>query len=722
MSKFSACTGAAFSALLIGALAEGASANVADVEEIIVVGKHLSLDKLDAVKTPTPIIDIPQSLSIISSEQIAAQAFTSIGDITRYAPGISVSQGEGHRDAIIIRGTQTTADFFIDGLRDDAQYFRPLYNLEQVEILRGANALLFGRGGGGGVVNRVTKSPVFGEQFTGYTAAVDTFGAYSISGDVNYDLGNNVAFRLNGFYEELNNHRDFFEGERFAINPTIAFKASDDTNILLSYEYVDDDRVVDRGVPSVSVAGGPDTPLEGFDNIFFGSPDQNFTKLQAHILRARVDHSFSDSLRGNFTAQYADYDKLYQNLFATNFRANPAGAGDLVTFDGYRDPTRRENLVLQANLVGEFNTGDISHTLLFGAEYGDQDTENSRFDNVFDLNGDGIFDSSLDVNGIVDSRTTEFLFSQPLNIPAFSFADLVRDRASQVEFMSVYAQDQLDVTDWLKVVVGLRYDRFDIEVSDFIEVRDGAADGNDGLLSRVDTEFSPRFGVILKPAENISLYGSYSKSFLPRSGEQFLTLSLTNEALDPQSFENIEFGAKWDITPELHATVALFHLDRKNETSVDPLNVGNIIVLPGVVTKGVEVALMGELTDWWSVNAGFSYLDGDVDGGGFDGNRTRQTPETMFSVWNVFHVNDQLSFGVGLTDQSAFFVREDNAVEIPGYTRVDAAIYYDLNDDVRLQVNAENLFNTDYFPDAHTNDNISTGRPLNVRFSVTGRF
>lgn len=722
MVDFYLCAGVALQAVLVGNIGNGLSADDHDIEEIIVEGKRLSLDKLDAVKTPTPIIDIPQSLSIVGGEQIAAQAFTNIGDITRYSPGLSVSQGEGHRDSIIIRGTQTTADFFIDGVRDDVQYFRPLYNLEQVEILRGANALLFGRGGGGGVINRVTKRPEFGSEFIGYNATVDTFGALSVSGDANYQIADNVAFRLNGFYEKLNNHRDFFEGERFAVNPTLAFKASDDTEFLLSYEYVDDDRVIDRGVPSVAVANGPDVPLEGFDNTFFGSPDENVTRLQAHILKARLDHSFSDFLRGNFTAQYAEYDKLYNNLFAVGFRADPNGAGNLLTLDGYSDPTERENLILQANLIGEFDTGSISHTILFGAEYGNQDTTNQRLDNLFDSNGDGIFDPSLVVNGVVDDDRAEFLFSDPLDIPAFSFSDLGRDRASQVEFVSLYAQDQFDVTDWLKVVVGLRYDQFDIEVTDFIEVRNGESDGNDGLLSRVDNEVSPRFGIIIKPEENVSLYGSYSESFLPRSGEQFLTLSLTSEALEPQSFKNVEFGAKWDITDSLNATVAFFRLDRENETTVDPLDVGNTLVLAGVVTKGVEVALSGALTNWWSVNTNFSYLDGEVDGGVFDNNRTRQTPETMFSIWNIFQATEQLGFGVGLTNQSSFFVREDNAVEVPGFTRFDAAFYYDVNETLRLQLNAENLFNTDYFPDAHSNDNISTGKPFNVRFSVSGRF
>ncbi|GER05164.1 hypothetical protein JCM17846_28460 [Iodidimonas nitroreducens] len=288
-----------FKAVSLLALLQGgvAMAEEADrqIEEIVVSGKYLSLDKLDSVKTPTPILDIPQSLSIISSEQIEKQSFTNLGDVLRYTPGLSIGQGEGHRDAIIIRGVETTADFFIDGVRDDVQYFRPLYNLERVEILRGANALLFGRGGGGGVVNRVTKKPVFGEQFGGFSSSIDTFGSYNVSGDLNMAVHEDAAFRLNGFYEDLNNHRDFFGGERFAVNPTFAFKATPDTNVLLSYEYVDDERVVDRGVTSQIVENGPDVPLKGFDKTFFGSPDDNLTTLEAHIAKTRIDHTFTDS-------------------------------------------------------------------------------------------------------------------------------------------------------------------------------------------------------------------------------------------------------------------------------------------------------------------------------------------------------------------------------------------------------------------------------------------
>jgi catecholate siderophore receptor len=676
-----------------------AQTEAATTDTVTVIGRFLSLDQLNAVKTPTPIIDVPQSLSIVTEEQIENQAFTSIGDVLRFTPGLAVSQGEGHRDAIIIRGNQTTADFFLNGVRDDVQYYRPLYNIEQIEILRGSNALLFGRGGGGGVINRVSKEPVLDEQFTGITAGLDTFGSALLSVDTNVVAGENSAFRFNAFVEELNNHRDSYEGTRFGVNPTFGAELSRDTSIVVSYEYLNDDRVVDRGVPSVSVAGGPDVPLEGFNDTFFGSPDRNATRLEAHILRGRVDHTFSNMLRGNVTLQYADYDKVYQNLYPASFDQ----AANTVTLDGYRDTTDRQNLILQGNLIAEFETGGIGHTLLIGAEYGDQQTANARLDNYFGVSND-------------DQATIPF--TDPLNIPAFGFVVPARDRESDVSFTSLYIQDQIDLTDNFKLILGARLDRFDVSVLD----RRAVSPTDDGRRGRVDNEVSPRFGFIYKPADNVSIYASYSETFLPSSGDQFLTLSTTTEDIRPQSFENREIGVKWDIHPRLSVTAAAFRLERGLFTSVDPDDASIVTTVPGSTTDGFEVQIIGDLTDDWFISAGYSHLDGEVDGGAFDGNRPRQTPENMFSVWTQYQVNDRLAIGGGATYQDEFFVREDNTVLVPDYVRLDAAVFYDLSDDTRLQLNIENLLDEDYFPDAHSNDNISTGEPLNARLTVRHRF
>jgi len=203
-------------------------------ENILVTGDILQSSAVNSVKTPTPIIDVPQSLTITTDEEILERGITSIGQIVDYTPGVTTSQGEGHRDAIVFRGVRSTADFFIDGVRDDVQYYRGLYNLEQVEILRGPNALLFGRGGTGGILNRVTKKGELGETFGGGQIAIDTFGEFSVQGDLNLSASESAAFRVNASYESLNNHRDFYDGERIGFNPTARLALGENTTSRMS--------------------------------------------------------------------------------------------------------------------------------------------------------------------------------------------------------------------------------------------------------------------------------------------------------------------------------------------------------------------------------------------------------------------------------------------------------------------------------------------------------
>ena len=642
----------ALSTALAAAPAFADDAAYEDPDTIIVTGSTLDYgteSTTSATKTDAPLIDVPQTISIVTREQIDDQALQNIGDILRYTPGASTGQGEGHRDQITIRGQNTTADFFVDGLRDDVQYFRPLYNLERVEILKGSNALIFGRGGGGGVINRVTKTPSAVETFGSVSGGGDSFGAFAINGDVNVKVGDAAAFRINAFVESFNNHRDFFGGERFGFNPTFAANLDENTRFLASYEYLNDDRTVDRGIPSENGA-----PIRGFRDTFFGDPQANITTFEAHIVKLRLEHDFSDSLSANLTTQYGNYDKLYQNLFAVGFNS----AANTVTLDGYRDTTERDNFITQGNLVWKGNTGPLKHTLLLGFEYGEQNTANARRNVLFAASN--------------DDRVT-FGFTDPLATPAFTFPAVTRDRASDASFLSFYAQDQIEIGNLFQIVGGVRYDRFEINVVDAIEVNDGTADGNDGLPGRVDTKYSPRVGLIFKPLENISIYTSYALSFLPRSGDQFLTLSPTNENLAPEEFENIEAGIKWDIRPDLSLTASVFRLDRDNLLQV--VNNNGDSETGGSRTRGFEVQLVGNIMSNWQINAGYSYLDGNERGrvngaGNFANRRSFQVPRHMISLWNRYDVTGKFGLGLGVTHQSSQFARIDNAVRIPSFTRV----------------------------------------------------
>lgn len=701
---------ALYSTALLAALSSNALAQTAPVQEdeIIVTGQYLYADTVNALKTPTPIINVPQSLSIFTAEQITDQGFTSIGDIINYTPGVNTSQGEGHRDSIVIRGVRSTADFYIDGMRDDVQYYRPLYNLEQVEVLRGPNALLFGRGGTGGIINRVSKKGVIGETFTGYKASIDTFGEHDIQIDTNFETSDSSALRVNAFYEGLNNHRDFYDGTRFGINPTFKAQLNPNTVLNLSYEYADHDRFIDRGIPADNSANGNHEPVEALKDVVFGDPDLNVNKLQAHLLRANLSHQFSDTLKANINAFYGDYDKLYQNFYAAGY--DPAS--NIVTLDGYRDPTQRQNLILSGDVVGEFSTGTIKHNILVGAEYINTNSDNARYDTFFDTTmSDRETFLAVRPLGLVNGTGT----NAEGNITNNDFSvDLNRSTEVKLNVFSAYIQDEIDLTENFKAVVGARFDNFDIDV---FNVK------TNETRTRTDDEISPRLGLIYKPKENVSLYAGYSKSFLPRSGEQFKNINGDNDALDPNTYKNLEAGVKWDIDDRISLTAAIFEAEESSpQPSDDDASTLDVI---DSKTKGFELQIMGQLSENWFVNGGYSYLDGNqVNNLGVEGNRKRELPKNMFSLWNNYQVNDQFGIGLGVTHQGEYFATNSGAdsTTVPGYTRFDAAAYYDLREDLRLQVNIENLTDTTYYPNSHSTHQVSVGAPLNARFTVSGRF
>ena len=654
---------------------DGAASQLAT---ITVTGRsrgYIALDSVTATRTDTLLINVPQTITVVTRAQLDDQALQGLGDVLRYVPGTTVGQGEGNRDQITLRGQNTTADFFLDGVRDDSQYFRGLYNLERVEVLKG------------GIVNRVQKTPVFGSVSASGRASANSLGAWNLSADINAPLGEGAALRVNAVVETLDNHRDYFEGERYAVNPYVAVELGGGWQAGLSYEYLSDDRVTDRGIPSL---GG--VPITGYRDRFFGVPGVNRTTLEASIVKLRLDGALADNVQVSATVLYGDYDKLYSNVFASGAATGQTGT---VPLSAYIDPTDRQNLMVQGNLVWEITTGGMDHKVLLGLEYGDQDSANQRRNGVLSR-------SSLDLANPV--------------FPGVTFPVLNRDTVSNVEAVSAYIQDQIRFGERFEFVAGLRYDRFDISGTDLLP-------DPDRPFARVDEKISPRLGLIFKPQANVSIYGSYSQSFLPRSGDQFLSLSPTQQNLEPEQFINHEVGAKWDIGPDLNLTAAVFRLDRVNATTPEPMNPLVTINVGETRTEGLELSLTGRVRSNWQVSGGYSWLDARLQGN--EAVRLAQTPKQQFSLWNRYDLSRRLGFGLGVIHQSSQFaaIRTSAATtRLPALTRLDAAVFFRVSDTVQLQLNIENLLDTAYFSDAHNNFNISTGAPLNARLTLTSRF
>jgi len=663
-----------------------------NVEEIVVKGKVLYSDQVKALKTPTAIIDVPQSLSIVTDEDIRKQGIREIGDIVRYTPGVNTSQGEGHRDAVVFRGVRSTADFYQDGARDDVQYYRSLYNVDQVEILRGPNALLFGRGGTGGIINRVTKKAQVGEQFGSFDIGADDFGAFDVAFDYNTATGDNSAFRLNVHSDSLENHRDMYDGDRVGFNPTVRVQMSDATTLDLSYEYADHERFIDRGIPT---ANGK--PVEALKDVVFGTSDINLTTLEADIFRGTLTTELSDTSKAIFSLTSSEFEKLYQNLYASGYDL----ATNVVTLDGYRDPTERENLIFSANLVNELQIGGATHTLLLGAEVVDTDNKNVRYDTYWST---------------TQKDKESFNVSRPLNIATNSAGvatsvdfttKLKSSTTSDIEVTSIYIQDQIDLSDNLVVLLGGRLDQFDITVND---IKAGTAQ------SREDDEFSPRAGIIFKPQENVSFYLSYSESFLPRSGEQYKKLTASSAALDPDVYESSEVGVNWDITPDLSLRASYFDSEQTIATR-DESGEGAEIV--GLQVDGIELEIKGQVSDQLYVSFGYSDMDGETSSGG----EPREIPENTMSLWTTYQVNDKFGYGLGVTRQGESNISNNKpGLILPDYTRVDFAAYYDVSEDLTIRLNVENITDETYFPHSHSTHQASVGEEVNARLSITRRF
>jgi catecholate siderophore receptor len=681
---------------------EAAALGDADLQTIVVTGQreeYGAASTRSATRTETPLRNVPQAITVISESQIEDQAFRSIADVLNYVPGATPGTGEGNRDQITLRGNNTTADFFVDGIRDDVQYFRDLYNAERVEILRGPNAMIFGRGGGGGVVNRVTKRSGLAP-YREFALSADSEGGYRLTGDVDLPVASAIGLRVNGVYEDGESFRRGVALERYAINPTIGIQAGPGTRIDLSYEFFHDHRTADRGLPS---SGG--RPLKGADRTFFGDPGDSFADVDVNLASFWIEHSFSEGLSIRNRTQFGEYDKGYQNIYPTS----AVTAAGRVSLAAYRDTTFRKNLFSQTDLVWENRLGGVDQTLLLGFELGRQKSTNRRLNGFFQPADTG----SITVPVTAPTIDASIIF-RPVNTNAARSPSAYN--RSEAIIAAVYLQDQIRLSDKIEIVAGLRFDRFELQATNL---------NNNIAFERTDELVSPRLGLILKPRPSLSFYASYSRSFLPSSGDQFTSLDLTAEGLKPERFDNYEVGAKWEPIPGLLATLALYQLDRTNTRAPDPADPAKIVLTGAQRSRGIEIGLERNISDRWQVSAGYALQKAEITrktAAADAGREVPLVPRHQFSLWNRYDLNHDLGVGLGIIAASKSYASLSNAVTLPGFTRVDGALFYKLARGLEAQLNVENLLGADYFPTAHNDNNIAPGAPRTFRGTLRFRF
>jgi catecholate siderophore receptor len=519
-----------------------------------------------------------------------------------------------------------------------------------------------------------------------------SFGNKRILGDFDRALSNRVAFRVNGMYENSASFRDRVDLNRLGLNPTLTLVAGKQTQIRLAYEHFRDNRVADRGIPSFH-----GRPSDADISTFFGDPELSFVHARVNLMSALIDHQVGNLNIRNHTL-FGDYQRMYQNFVPGTVNADETR----VNLSSYNNATRRHNIFNQTDLTFAAKTGSVRHTLLAGTEFGRQTSDNFRNTGFFNNTATSIFVPFA--NPTIDTPVT------------FRQSSTDADNHVQATVAATYAQDQIELSSKVQVLAGVRFDHFNLKYHN-------NRNGED--LSRVDNLWSPRAGIVFKPVVPLSLYASYSVSYLPSSGDQFSSLTTVTQSLKPEKFTNYEFGAKWDLRQSLSLTTAVYSLARTNTRATDPNDPTKIVQTGSQRTDGLEVGLNGRPTRDWQIAGGYAYQDAHVTSAttaAIKGARVGQVPCHTFSLWNNYRFARKLGAGLGLIHRSDMFAAIDNKVVLPGYLRADAAVFFTITEKVGLQANLENLFDKKYFINADSNDNISPGSPRAVRVSLTWKF
>ena len=659
-----------------------------------------------ATKGSAPLRDVPQSVNVVPGQLLRDQGARSMEDALRNVPGVAMSHGDGQRDQVVIRGFSAIADQFVDGVRDDALYFRDLADIERIEVLKGPAAVLYGRGSSGGLINRVTKKPKFGETSGEASLGLGSFDYRRATADVNVGLSDAAALRINVAGEDSDSYRDQQFVKRHHFAPSLALKLATDTQLLLQYTHARDQRLTDFGIPALN-----GRPVNVPGNTYYGSGNAKRDDTTTSLVQA-----FTTTLNHRFNADWSvrNVTRLYDYAL-DRYNTLPGGTTDPVAMTVGRTHAfilrDEKGLFNQTDVTWRNQLGGLRQEWLMGMELGSQKKR------------------SQSVSGGADRVP----LLRPGNVPAplIPAANFNADNAipshTTLDTAALYLQNQITLAPQWKALVGARYDVFGQETR---------YDRKLATLSRTDKKFSPRAGLVWQPSDTVSYYLSYSKSFQP-SGESF-ALSSGNTASEPEITQNKEIGVKLDLLDgRLNVTGALFNLERTNIKNSNPANPGQQINVGTQRTNGIEVTANGRLPDRWDLSAGYAWLDGRMTKSLASTTSTQLptaaipalgkvpslTPRNSAFLWAMKDLGHGLRLGGGINHVGARFTSLTNRVTLPAYTTFDAALQYTLGQ-WDLDVNVKNLANRKYYVSSHgSNDNlILPGSPRSLQVTLRTRF
>lgn len=673
-------------------LAADEAASGSSRDDIVVTGRNLDYRTQDtaALKMDAPLRDIPQTIDVIPEQVIRDQRALSMQDALRNVAGIGMATGDGQRDQFVIRGNIAYGDLFIDGVRDDALYFRDLSNIERIEVLKGPASVLYGRGSSGGLINRVSKKPGTegGEIVLSYGSWDDKRGEIDLG---HVFAGKDVAVRLTGAIERSDSYRDQGFLRREALAPSLLFAPGEKTKILLQADYLRDRRVTDNGIPAFQ-----GRPVDVDPSTYYGAAnakDVDFSQSEVWSTTATLDHEVSDTLRLRNVFRYYDYTLDRQNTIPNVVNE----VARTVTLNRQSTDRAEHGWFNQFELSTDIATGPLEHTLLLGVEAGRQSKYELRIDRANVATVD-LFDPVLPV------------------LPLEVSGNPGTHRTGIYKTLGFYAQDMVSIGEHWKMLAGLRHDRFRQEVHQRIA---GQPD-----LARTDNFWSPRVGLVWQPTPTQSYYASWNKSYQP-SGETF-ALSVSSADIAPEKTVNREIGAKFDLFDgRLSTTISAFNLKRSDIKATDPVLLK--VVPVGVQrTRGIEASAQLDLRQGWQAIASYAYLDARMtkspaldSGVPIQGNRPTLTPVHSASLWLMKNFEERFGLGGGVNYVGDRMANLANTVVLPEYVTADATAWAQLGK-FRAQLNLRNIFDREYIVSAHgTVGNLNMpGAPRSVMLTL----
>ncbi|MHC1480344.1 TonB-dependent receptor [Frateuria aurantia] len=650
-----------------------------------------------ATKMNLSLQKTPQTVNVIPRSLLTDQNALSMRDALKNVAGIGFSTGDGQRDQVTIRGFNGMTDQYVDGIRDDALYYRDLSNVQQIEVLKGAAAVLYGRGSAGGIINRTSKLPQL-DPVEDLGITMGSQGQRRGEFDLGWDPSDRQMYRVDGAVEDSGNFRNQFELQRQAIAPSARFRLGDRTELILQADYLHDKRTADQGIPAYL-----GRPLDVNPKTYYGSSNAfntSYNEVTVKSFTATLNHSFSDDLKLHTAIRGYDYQLERHNYF--NYETIKTAADPKLVLDQGTRFRHDHGVDMMAELSQQTHFWGMDHQLLYGIEISDQ----LKFDRIYSKKGVATLD-------LYDPVLTQ--------LPTISTSGKPGTYATtQIAVLGAYVQDLVTFSPQWNLLLGVRSDTI------YQQRVDRTSAGIN--LDRTDQPISPRAGLIYTPIDWVSLYLSYSQSFQPLADTLITSGAYANDSsIALQKTNNSELGAKFTIASRATASIALFNMSQTHQQIADPNDTDFVIPIGTQRTRGVELSLTGQLTDTLSIYAGYAWLDGQIQGSAqataeglmLTRKAPALSPRNSISSWLRQELPRGFYVAAGEQYQSARFASPTNDVRLPGFIIFNLGGGYS-SGRFEVSANLNNLFDRRYYETAHGSSDLYNmpGAPRNFMISA----